>query len=91
MIGSDGEFPRKPDPAGLVALMDRAGATLQRTLMVGDSKIDYDTATNASAHCCLVAYGFTDCARYPEEFPGAWMASDSLTLANVIAAFVATD
>jgi phosphoglycolate phosphatase len=91
VIGSDGEFPRKPDPAGLLALMHRAGATPQRTLMVGDSKIDYDTAKNAAARCCLVAYGFADCARYPEEFAGAWMANDATTLANVIAGFVTTD
>jgi len=75
----------------LRALMDRAGATPQRTLMVGDSKIDYDTAQNAAARCCLVAYGFTDCARYPEEFAGAWMANDATTLASVIAGFVTTD
>lgn len=91
VIGSDGEFPRKPDPAALRALMDRAGAAPERTLMVGDSRIDYDTARNAAARCCLVAYGFTDCARYPDVFPDAWIAADSSSLGDVVARFVAND
>ena len=91
VIGSDGTYPRKPDPTALLALMERAGATPDRTLMIGDSKIDYDTAKGAAARCCLVAYGFTDCARDPDAFPDAWVASDAATLAEVIAGFVATD
>ena len=91
VIGSDGNFPRKPDPAALLALMQRAGAVPERTLMVGDSKIDYDTATNAGARCCLVAYGFTECARHPAAFPHARIAEDALSLADVIARFVAND
>ena len=38
VIGGDGPYPRKPDPAALRALMERAGATPERTLMVGDSQ-----------------------------------------------------
>src|SRR5207249_5742552 len=57
VIGSDGPYPRKPDPTGLRALRPRAGATPGRPLMVGDSRIDYEPATSAAARCCLVAYG----------------------------------
>ncbi len=91
VIGSDGEFPRKPTPAGLLALMHRAGATPPRTLMVGDSRIDYDTARNAAACCCMVAYGFTDCAHHPESVPDAWIARDPASLAEVIAGFVTNE
>ena len=87
VIGSDGEFPRKPDPAGLLALMDRAGATPERTLMIGDSRIDYETARNAAARCCLVEYGFTDCARHRDTVPDAWIADGSSSLADVITRF----
>jgi phosphoglycolate phosphatase len=91
VVGSDGEFPRKPNPAGLLALMHRARATPPRTLMVGDSRIDYETARNAAACCCVVAYGFTDCAHYPESVPDAWVARDPSSLAEVIARFVTSD
>ena len=58
VIGGDGPYPRKPDPQGLLAMMTRLGSTPERTLMVGDSAIDYQTAQRASVRCCLVSYGF---------------------------------
>jgi phosphoglycolate phosphatase len=89
VIGSDGTYPRKPDPTALLAMMERAGADPGRTLMVGDSKIDYDTARGAEARCCLVAYGFTDFALHARAVAAdAWIASDTAELADVIARFV---
>jgi len=58
VIGGDGPYPRKPDPRGLHAMMAVTGATPERTLLVGDSAIDYETARRASVRCCLVSYGF---------------------------------
>ena len=58
VIGGDGPYPRKPDPQGLLAAMASAGVAAERTLMVGDSAIDFETARRASARCCIVAYGF---------------------------------
>jgi phosphoglycolate phosphatase len=58
VIGGDGPYPRKPDPQGLLAMMTMTGATPERTLMVGDSPIDFETARRASVRCCLVSYGF---------------------------------
>jgi phosphoglycolate phosphatase len=58
VIGGDGPHPRKPDPAGLGAMMDSASATPGRTLLVGDSAIDLETAQRAGVACCLVSYGF---------------------------------
>ncbi len=58
VIGGDGRYPRKPSPEGLLAMMASAGATRNRTLMVGDSNIDYETAERASVRCCIVSYGF---------------------------------
>jgi phosphoglycolate phosphatase len=58
VIGGDGPYPRKPNPEGLFAMMATAGATPGRTLMVGDSAIDYETAQRASVRSCIVSYGF---------------------------------
>jgi phosphoglycolate phosphatase len=58
VIGGDGPFPRKPDPAGLLHLARRAGASARETILVGDSAIDWRTARNAGTRLCLVSYGF---------------------------------
>ncbi len=57
-------FPeKKPDPTGLNALIAEAGASLDRTVMVGDSAVDVQTARNAGAVACGVRWGFQ-----PETF-----------------------
>jgi phosphoglycolate phosphatase len=58
VVGGDGPLPRKPDPAGLVALMDTAGAVSGTTMMIGDSPVDYRTAINAQVKPCMVSFGF---------------------------------
>ena len=40
-----------------MALMDATGTQRQSTIMVGDSRVDYDAARNASVSVCLVTYG----------------------------------
>ena len=91
VIGGDGPFPRKPDPTGLLALIERAGATPHQALMVGDSRIDYETAKAASARCCLVAYGFSHHTLEGMSTSDALVVHDSSGLAAVIHTFVATD
>ena len=58
VVGGDGPFARKPDPAGLLHLVAQAGATPDTTLLVGDSVIDWRTAHAAHTAVCLVRYGF---------------------------------
>lgn len=58
VVGGGGPFPRKPDPAGLRHLSDRAGVSAESTLLVGDSVIDLRTARAASTRVCLARYGF---------------------------------
>jgi len=70
VIGGDSPYGRKPDPAGLQALMAAAGATAGRTLLVGDSAIDHETARRASVQCCLVAFGFGFESFPKERFAG---------------------
>ena len=58
VIGGDSEWGRKPDPAGLQALMREFGAGPESTVMVGDSMIDVETARRAGALMCVALYGF---------------------------------
>lgn len=58
VIGGDGSHGRKPNPAGLRALMASAGATASETLLVGDSPVDLETARRAGTAICLARYGF---------------------------------
>lgn len=58
VVGGDGPFPRKPDPAGLRHLIARASVSHDGTLLVGDSIIDWRTARDARSSICLARYGF---------------------------------
>jgi phosphoglycolate phosphatase len=58
LIFGDGEFGRKPDPAGLRWLMKRHRASAKRTILVGDSEVDLATARAGGVRICLARYGF---------------------------------
>jgi phosphoglycolate phosphatase len=58
VIGGDSSYPRKPDPAGLRALMAEFETTPETTWLIGDSMIDVETARRASTRLCVVLYGF---------------------------------
>jgi phosphoglycolate phosphatase len=49
---------KKPHPIGVDTLIKEAGVTADRTLMIGDSGVDVQTAVNAGVQCCGVTYGF---------------------------------
>ena len=90
VVGGDGPLPRKPDPAALLALMDRAGATPPGTLLVGDSPIDRETARRASTRCCLVAYGFGYEAFSGGQLTGEeWIAAEPSELVGIFERFMA--
>jgi len=58
VLGGDGPLPRKPDPAGMQALCDRAKVANADAMLVGDSLVDWETARHAGAQICLARYGF---------------------------------
>jgi len=66
IVGGDGPFPRKPAPAGLQHLQQRADAGAASTLLVGDSAIDLRTARAADTPICVARYGFGS-AGFPFE------------------------
>jgi phosphoglycolate phosphatase len=88
VTGGDGPLGRKPDPAGLHALMREVGARAETTLLVGDSPIDHETAARADVRCCLVSFGYS-----PDPFPrdrlrgDEWTATDSGELRTVLDRF----
>jgi len=49
---------KKPHPIGVETLMKECGAAPDRTMMVGDSSVDIQTARNALVKSCGVTYGF---------------------------------
>jgi phosphoglycolate phosphatase len=58
VIGGDSGFPRKPDPAGLARIIGDVRSTPERTLVIGDSNVDWETARRAGASFCAAQYGF---------------------------------
>ena len=58
VVGGDSGFARKPDPSALLDLVARAGTTAARTMMVGDSPVDAETAKRAGVTFCAALYGF---------------------------------
>jgi phosphoglycolate phosphatase len=63
-------FPtKKPDPAGILSLMQETGAHPDETIMIGDSKVDIQTARNAGAWAlgCSFGYGPHDLDQAPPD------------------------
>jgi phosphoglycolate phosphatase len=88
VIGGDSGFPRKPDPAGLRHLMSAADVPPARTLVVGDSMIDVETARRADASVCVAKYGFGHLRGGLLLRPGEAVAEAPAEVAAVIARFL---
>jgi phosphoglycolate phosphatase len=58
VMGGDGPQPRKPDPAGLLAICADAGVEPRDATLVGDSPVDVATARAAGTRICVARYGF---------------------------------
>ena len=58
VYGGDSFDRKKPDPAGINALRKETGASIEDTLMIGDSSVDIQTARNAGVRSCGVLWGF---------------------------------
>lgn len=59
VYGGDSFETKKPDPAGLLRLIEEAGVTARETLMVGDSDVDLLTAQRAGAWSLGCRYGLS--------------------------------
>jgi phosphoglycolate phosphatase len=63
VYGGNSFDSKKPDPFGLRLVMGENGISAERTLMVGDSAVDVQTARNAGTAAAGVTYGLQ-----PETF-----------------------
>jgi phosphoglycolate phosphatase len=59
IYGGDSFATKKPDPVGLLALMQEAGVRPEETLMVGDSDVDLLTAQRAGTWSLGCRYGLS--------------------------------
>jgi phosphoglycolate phosphatase len=75
VVGGDTAHGRKPNPEGLQSLMDATGATRPSTVLVGDSRVDLETARRAGVRICLARYGFGYTLK-PGDLRGDEMAID---------------
>jgi phosphoglycolate phosphatase len=57
VYGGNSFHTKKPDPAGVQALLEEAGAAAEETVIIGDSDIDVLTARNAGIYSVGVTYG----------------------------------
>lgn len=57
-IGESPSVPKKPSPAGVNILIELSGTDASRTLYVGDSSVDIETAANAGIDAAWVSWGF---------------------------------
>lgn len=60
VAGADTFTVSKPDPGHLTQTIDNAGGTADRTVYVGDSRVDVMTARAANVPIVGVTYGYTD-------------------------------
>ena len=59
IVGGDAVPAKKPDAGHLRATLERLGARPARSVMVGDSGHDLQTARAAGVPCVLVSFGYT--------------------------------
>lgn len=58
IVGSSRSLPKKPNPQGLLSILEELKISPLETLYVGDTSIDLETAQNAGVSCINVLYGF---------------------------------
>lgn len=59
VYGGNSFHTKKPDPAGVEALLEESGARPGETVIIGDSEVDIITARNAATYSIGVTYGLS--------------------------------
>ena len=60
ILGGDSVESKKPDPEGLLHLLDRFQCAPEMAVLVGDSPVDIETGKRAGVYTCVVNYGLGD-------------------------------
>ncbi len=58
VIGQSARFPKKPDPAGLNYLIEKAGVSKEQVWYIGDSDVDMYLGNSVNVNSIGVAWGF---------------------------------
>jgi len=59
-IGESEKIARKPAPDTVLKAISELDSTPDKTLYIGDSEVDIDTARNSGTKCVCVTWGFRD-------------------------------
>lgn len=65
--GGPQNFPRKPDPTGLLTTIEELGSAPARTVYIGDSPGDIHVARNTGCYAVGVDWGYHDPADFAAE------------------------
>jgi len=71
---------KKPNPVGILTMLDQTELAPKQAMMVGDSGVDILTGRNAGTWTCGVSYGFQPASL--REFPPDWMVDSLNELAS---------
>lgn len=80
VYGGNSFQQKKPDPIGIDTLLTESGLPREKTVMVGDSGVDVQTARNAKVRACGVTYGFQP--ETFEQYPPDMLVDDLSELAG---------
>lgn len=58
VLGASDQYPRKPDPSGMISICKEYGINPAECLYVGDSKTDVETGHNAKMPVALCLWGY---------------------------------
>lgn len=58
VVGAEAQFPKKPDPQGLIYICEQLKCRPDEVALIGDSVVDIDTARAAGCHAIAVSWGF---------------------------------
>ena len=82
-VGAGRGFPKKPDPAAVRYLAEKYAHDGHKSLYVGDSSVDMQTAANAGIDCCGVLWGFRERGEL-EQFSPKYITESVSGLRSVI-------
>ncbi len=59
IVAGDSDYPKKPDPGAVLAMMQKENVLPGETVFIGDSAIDIQTGRNAGIKTVVVTHGFS--------------------------------
>ena len=86
VAGSDTFSYNKPDPRHLTDVVEIIGGDLKRTIMIGDSEVDANSAHNANLPFVLVRDGYTE--KTEEEIKHDELISDFIGFEKIIQKYI---